>query len=780
MAKPTPKGVKKPYRTIRSGGENLVPFYVPGTWNPERKSPDVGFYSEEDANYILGNDRAGEWKQPSLLSMAQDTAKPWHSYIKSGKEGDPQVALFWDPTSNRTVEVPEAEAQKKVDEGWEPLTPEQKSAEFKRRAAQGEGLLDQTGLATVATLASGAGALSLGATDVLARAFGVPGVAGGEETSQALQDIKKAKPYASFGAGVTGTLASALSPYGPLKAAGDIGAKGLSQVAARLGSKAAVAPAARVSVANAIGPVGVASIIGRGIAEGTAMGAGQAVTNISETPGEIDPEKASKHLIGSAGSGALIGAAFGSGGLVIGRLGQQINQVRTRRAAEILKQIEKDAGQSLEQSSAKIANAQVARIEKALETGIRESPRNKALNEALIKAKEMAKNPEKLAEMVRNNTAAQEATERMALMAKDRATLTAEEAIRLKELDDILTLEKTLAGSIKTDLAFKVATSPLTTGFVAGVGFKSSWAGVQAALGMFAGNNILSPAVLGAVKWVGGTTWGQKIAQVGLLAEKNMLAETFALMGHYPQVSRVARGFYKMEEGVSRAIDPLLRIGQAETIKEFTEISKPVTLTPGQAQGVVNSLNTTTAADVELDAKKALAPLPEASVAPIIEKEIQKYNYLKEKTQSLSSAQTPSVFGPQTPVISSENRVKLSRYVQATVDPASITAEFANQELTPESVETARTLYPEEYGQFSQFILEAVQDAVGEGKKYTLKEKQQINLLLGTPQTTTQPPLLLTQQSQNPQDGGQKKKTPKAPKDLDMAVMGRMQKSLSS
>lgn len=247
-------------------------------------------------------------------------------------------------SSGNPVFVKSQDVDSAVSQGFEYESPEQEK-ERKNAEAYGASPIK-------AGLLGAARTLTFGATDVLGRGLGF---------ADALREIKQRNEVASTTGEVAGAVIPIIATLGaaaPAEAGAMAAAKGIGAAAegatvakgAGLLTRAAemTAPNLITKGSEALAKKLVASGWKRaalqGGLEGAGFGAGQAVTDIALTEGDITPERVAESLISNVGMGAFMGGALSLGaygvgkgiGKIAGPLKKKINGMLTSSENEAL------------------------------------------------------------------------------------------------------------------------------------------------------------------------------------------------------------------------------------------------------------------------------------------------------------------------------------------------------------------------------------------------------------------------------------------------------------
>jgi hypothetical protein len=228
-------------------------------------------------------------------------------------------------TLGNAVDVPEDLAAAYADRGWRTATTT--DALGAATAAANEDVYGGVGGALKAGLAAGARGLTLGLSDVAARAIG------GEDTAIALEGLRAENQVISAGGEIAGALLPAAFTGGAT-AAGSVG-RAAAFTPAALASRAGASVARLGAEAGTLGRVGAAAA--GGAVEGVIGGVGAAASDVSLSSDPISVERIasslSSNVLFGGGVGAAAGGAFAAAERGLVRAKTAVDNAMAKRAA---------------------------------------------------------------------------------------------------------------------------------------------------------------------------------------------------------------------------------------------------------------------------------------------------------------------------------------------------------------------------------------------------------------------------------------------------------------
>ena len=565
--------------------------------------------------------------------------------------------------------------------------------------------LDPSEATEAPVLAAGMGALrsaTFGLSDVAARA------AGGEEAAGALRTLKEQHPLATF----SGEMGGLLMPGGLVSAVG----KG-----------------ARAATAGVSGAKG--AILAAGL-EGAAYGAGQGVSDVALSPGEIDPGTGVQHIATAAGKAAAFGGAFGAAAL---GLGSFVRFGRKRITTAVERRQERAFMEESKLLDAKV-HAEASDVLKAANIRRRGlTDQQKTLTKSLKELGEAPANPGLFTAWNKQKTA----------LADELAAV--DDALAAAKRDALDAASATgIAARIKRESAAEYAQLPKPTGLTSLMGGfveQKMAGGAAAALGGF------------GIGGIPGAVAGFLLAPAAMALVKNSLL---------PAGMKGAGALARAGARAAPMAKTLAVAGQRQATRMISA---------SEYQGMVRELMNVTPESASIQLMANLAGVPDAEKDAIIQQEIVKVEFLKEKVAEEAPPLEDSwLRGPGAPTWSNpepgaEARMKLTRCARATLDPETVPEDFAARELTPQAMDAALRCYPEQLAVFQGAVESEVCDNIAAGAVYNWIDEQQISLLLGQESRMWRlSPYNASSRSMEPP--GQKA----APEGLDEARMTELQK----
>lgn len=212
--------------------------------------------------------------------------------------GDDELVTLRSPDGSRVTQVPLSQAGSFLTQGFKEEAPDQEAARVGQSAREAQ-------INPVESFGQAAGrTISVGATDAFQRAVG------GDTAAQYMRDAETAHPTATTAGTITGAILPALLTSGESLAATLAEATPIGRAAA-LGSRIA-------ELGEGAGTLGrIGAKVAGGAAEGGIIGAGQGVSEISQSDDPLTWE----HAVSAISSNALFGGALGGAtGLIGGTL----------------------------------------------------------------------------------------------------------------------------------------------------------------------------------------------------------------------------------------------------------------------------------------------------------------------------------------------------------------------------------------------------------------------------------------------------------------------------
>lgn len=602
------------------------------------------------------------------------------------------MAYLQDTQSGRVVPVPEGEIAQAIAAGFVPADDE---AVRHARTMEHYGSTGNAWLAGLAGVGRGA---TFGLSDLLLTKTGAV-------APETLAALREANPDASGAGSMIGAVGTALIPVG-----------GVAGLTARAGTAAAKGAARALGTSATAAIPRLAGAVSREGLMGAALGAGQSVSDIALTPGEMSAGEIAARVLSGAGHGAAIGAGVGGLGWLAGTAGraikdkytlgmEKIGSLRTERAA-----LDAEAA-ALRESGA--AAEQIARVDAQAASVAQQlhDAQVGALGKVLSRTASYA-----LGHVVGGGLvgglvgvlAGPKAIQSMISVLRPGAEAIGRRAYSAAKPYVDAAMER--AGSAASSAWETVAP------YVQRVAESPAYQAVAVeAAGQVASKARGFASAMGEAYPVAAAALGGAVARI-----PDSVA-TGAMIGGAPGAA-VGLGAHVLSKPVGQAIEGLMR-----KVSPPARIAMLESLTRDDLSSIASELGQVTPEQIDAAVRMSLPENAPPSIRDGVSQRLQGAVAALQAQQRPAGPQSASAGadGAQKPIQAASEQA-----IRAVVDPGSMLVAFARGTLTPPQVQAWRAVYPEALAQVQAIVRAEVARTHARGGKYDRDRAEQLSILL--------------------------------------------------